>query len=51
MHIMIWSELENFSSASVCLVLTSDYYNEDDYIRDYEDFTKAVRESSKVNNK
>ncbi len=48
---MIWRELENFSSGSVCLVLTSDYYNEDDYIRDYEDFIKVVRESSKVNNK
>lgn len=34
----IWRELENFSSGAVCLVLASDVYNEDDYIRDFEDF-------------
>lgn len=31
---MIWRELENFSSGSVCLVLASELYDEDDYIRD-----------------
>lgn len=35
----IWRELENFSSGSVCLVLASDVFEEDDYIRNYEDFT------------
>lgn len=35
----IWRELENFSAGSVCLVLASDIFNEDDYIRDYKDFT------------
>lgn len=34
----IWRELENFSSGSVCLVLASDIFDEDDYIRDYKDF-------------
>ncbi len=34
----IWRVLNNFSSCSICLVLTSDYYDENDYIRDYEDF-------------
>jgi mannose-6-phosphate isomerase-like protein (cupin superfamily) len=34
----IWRELENFSSGSVCLVIASDVYNEEDYIREYEDF-------------
>jgi hypothetical protein len=34
----IWRELENFSSGSVCLVLASYEYNEEDYIRDYEEF-------------
>ena len=34
----IWRELENFSSGSVCLVLASLKYDEDDYIRDYSDF-------------
>lgn len=34
----IWRELENFSSGSVCLVLASDVFEEEDYIRGYEDF-------------
>jgi WxcM-like, C-terminal len=39
---MIWRELGNFSSGSVCLVLASDFYDEDDYYRDYETFRKSV---------
>jgi hypothetical protein len=38
----IWRELKNFSSGSVCLVLASDFYKEEDYIRDYEEFVKIV---------
>lgn len=34
----IWRVLNNFSSGSVCLVLTSDYYDESDYVRQYDDF-------------
>lgn len=34
----IWRELENFSSGSVCLVLSSGTYLETDYIREYEEF-------------
>ena len=40
---MLWRELENFSSGSVCLVLTSDFYDGADYYRDYEEFARAVR--------
>ena len=40
---MIWRELDNFSSGSVCMVLASDYYDESDYFREYEDFLEAVR--------
>lgn len=40
--INMWRELENFSSGSVCLVLASHTYNEEDYIRDYNDFTTLV---------
>lgn len=36
----IWRELKNFSSGAVCLVVASDVYIEDDYIRDYEEFVK-----------
>ncbi|MGB4413707.1 MAG: FdtA/QdtA family cupin domain-containing protein [Paludibacter sp.] len=34
----IWRELEDFSSGSVCLVLASHLYDEDDYIRNYDEF-------------
>ncbi|WP_281226442.1 sugar 3,4-ketoisomerase [Flavobacterium aquiphilum] len=34
----IWRELENFSSGSVCLVLASDDFSEEDYIRDFDEF-------------
>lgn len=36
----IWRTLDNFSSGSVCLVLASEKYDEEDYIRDYDDFIK-----------
>ena len=37
---MIWRELDNFSSGSVCMVLASNEYDEDDYYRDYDTFMK-----------
>ncbi len=36
----IWRELKNFSSGSVCLVIASDVFKEEDYIRDFEIFLK-----------
>lgn len=39
----IWRELENFSSGAVCLVLASEVYSEDDYIRDYNAFVELKR--------
>ncbi|MDE6652812.1 MAG: FdtA/QdtA family cupin domain-containing protein [Muribaculaceae bacterium] len=36
----IWRDLRDFSSGSVCLVLASDLYIEDDYIREYDEFKK-----------
>lgn len=38
---MIWRELDNFSSGSVCLVLASNRYDEMDYYRSYSDFLAA----------
>ena len=38
----IWAAEQEFSSGSVCLVLTSETFSEEDYIRDYEQF-KAYR--------
>ena len=34
----IWRTLDDFSSGAVCLVLASETYSEDDYIRDYDEF-------------
>jgi hypothetical protein len=39
---LIWRELDNFSSGSVCLVLASTPYDEADYFRDYDDFLEAI---------
>jgi hypothetical protein len=35
---MVWRSLSNFSTNSLCLILASDEYLTDDYIRDYEEF-------------
>ncbi len=39
----IWRELNNFSSGSVCLVIASDVYLEEDYIRDFERFMDSKK--------
>ena len=36
----IWRELNNFSSGSVCLVIASAVYDEQDYIREFDEFLK-----------
>lgn len=43
---MIWRELDNFSSGSVCMVLASNQYDESDYYRDYNEFITAVDKKS-----
>jgi hypothetical protein len=40
---MIWRELSNFSSGSICLVLASTFFEESDYYREYDEFIQAVR--------
>lgn len=40
---MMWRSLDNFSSGSVCMVLASDIYAEEDYIRKYDEFRRAAR--------
>jgi mannose-6-phosphate isomerase-like protein (cupin superfamily) len=37
---MVWRRLENFSSNSVALVLASQPYSEEDYVRDYQEFAR-----------
>ena len=38
----VWRTLDDFSSGAVCLVLASEPFDEDDYIRDYDDFLRYV---------
>lgn len=40
---MIWRELDNFSSGSVCMVLASNIYEESDYYRNYAEFIKSIK--------
>ena len=39
---MVWRELDNFSSASVCMVLASAPFEESDYYRDYNTFAQEL---------
>ncbi len=43
----IWASEQGFSSGSICLVLASHGYSEDDYIRNYDEFLKYVEEKRK----
>ena len=40
---MVWRTMVNFSTNSLALILSSTEYKESDYIRDYHEFLKAVR--------
>ena len=40
----MWRVLDDFSSGAVCMVLASDVYQKEDYIRDYEEFLKFRKE-------
>ena len=39
---MLWHEMHSFSSGCVIMVVASDVYNENDYIRSYEEFKKLT---------
>lgn len=40
----MWRDLEDFSSGAVCMVLASEVYQAEDYIRDYDEFIKFRNE-------
>ena len=42
----VWRELGNFSSGSVCLVISSGEFDEEDYIREYKDFEAFLKASN-----
>jgi hypothetical protein len=43
---LIWRELNNFSSGSVCMVLASECFDEADYFRDYDMYLGVVKQKS-----
>ena len=43
----MWRDMYDFSDGAVLLVLASEYYDEKDYIRNYDDFIELVREKEK----
>jgi len=43
----IWRTLDDFSSGAVCLVLASDNFDEDDYIREYDNYLKHVADDKR----
>ena len=42
--VMIWGTMHDFSPDCVLLVLASEHYDENDYIRDYDDFIRQVEQ-------
>lgn len=44
----IWRTLDDFSSGAVCMVLASEKYSEEDYIRNYDDFIKFKKNDSSI---
>lgn len=40
----MWREMYDFSPDAILMVLASDYYNEEDYIRNYDEFLKSISE-------
>ena len=39
---MLWRQMDNFSSGSVCLALASEFYDPNGYFRDYEEYLRAA---------
>ena len=45
---LVWRDIEKFSTSSACLVLASKEYNENDYLREYDDFIDYITRSKNV---
>lgn len=44
---LTWRVIDNFSSGAVCLAVVSDFYDESDYFREYDEFLFAIGERNK----
>lgn len=45
---MVWKDMYEFSEDSVLLVLASEHYDPTEYIRDYDEFVKAIKEEEQI---
>lgn len=43
----VWRTLDDFSSGAVCMVLASEKFEEEDYIREYDDFLKYIENENR----
>ncbi len=43
MDVMVWKDMYDFSEDSVLLVLASEHYDADEYIRDYNEFLREIK--------
>lgn len=41
---LVWREIHDLTADCVLMLLASDYYDEQDYIRDYKEFERQVRQ-------
>lgn len=44
---MVWHEMRNFSPGAVLMVMASDYYDESDYVRDYDEFKRLNNDTDR----
>lgn len=44
---MIWRDIDNFSSGAVCMAMASEWFEETDYYREFDQFLKAVTETGR----
>ncbi|MGO4716389.1 sugar 3,4-ketoisomerase [Bradyrhizobium sp. 2TAF24] len=42
---MTWRDLDNFSSGAVCMNIASEYYDEADYMRTYDEFLQEIEKT------
>ena len=45
---MIWKEMKDFSSDSVILCLTDTYYDDNEYIRNYDDYIQEMKDQNQT---
>ncbi len=44
----LWISIDRFSKGAVCLVIASEEFDETDYIRDYEEFVRYVKDQNNI---